>query len=88
MHEKSLMTDFFRKIKEIASTENVDQVTKIHVKLGALSHISAKHFRQHFDEIKTGTVAENAEVIITEDGNVHDPRAQDITLISVDVPGD
>lgn len=85
MHEHSLMNDLFKKINEIALKENVKHVAKVHVQLGALSHISPDHFKEHFDEMCKGTVAENAQVIITEDGDIHSSSAQDITLISVDV---
>lgn len=86
MHEHSLMNDLFKKITQIAQSENVTNVSAIHVKIGALAHISPDHFREHFDEMRKGTVAESAEVIITTDDNIHDPHAQDITLISVDIP--
>jgi hydrogenase nickel incorporation protein HypA/HybF len=86
MHEHSLMNDLFKKINEIALRENVTSVTKIHVKLGALAHISPSHFMEHFDEMRKDTVAEFAEVIITEDTNIDASFAQDITLVSVDIP--
>lgn len=86
MHEHSLMNDLFRKIAEIAKNENANHVSKIYVKIGALAHISPSHFQEHFDEMRPGTVAESAEVVITKDDDIHSPTAQDITLISVDIP--
>ncbi|MFI4937662.1 MAG: hydrogenase/urease maturation nickel metallochaperone HypA [Candidatus Berkiellales bacterium] len=86
MHEHSLMNDLFKKIEEIANTLNAKAVTQVHIKLGALAHISPEHFREHFDEMRKNSVAEHAEVIITTDTNIDDPKAQDITLVSIEVP--
>lgn len=85
MHEHSLMNDLFSKIETIAKNENASSISKVHVKIGALSHISASHFKEHFDEFRLSSIAKEAELIITQDDNIHDPKAQDITLISIDV---
>ena len=49
MHEHSLMNNLMSKILSLAEKENAVQITKISVKLGALSHMSPEHFREHFD---------------------------------------
>ena len=86
MHEMSLINDLIHKMEGIARERNVAKITGAKVRLGALSHISADHFRDHFVEGVKGTVAEGAalEIEIAED--LADPHAQDILLISVDVP--
>ena len=86
MHEMSLINDLIHKMEGIARQRNASRITKARVRLGALSHISADHFRDHFVEGTKGTVAEGAalEIEIAED--FADPHAQDILLISVDVP--
>lgn len=81
----SLMKDLFQKIQQIAQQENATHVTKVEIELGALAHISASHFKEHFDELRTGSIAEQAELIITENKDIHDTKAQDITLLSIDV---
>ena len=50
MHEFSLMADLLRKIEQLAKDADADKVTAVKVKLGALSHITPDHFREHFEE--------------------------------------
>ena len=38
------------------------RVTRIRVRLGALSHFTPAHFREHFEDASRGTLAEGAEV--------------------------
>ncbi len=85
MHEMSLIHDLMRKIETIAREQNATKVVGVKVRLGALSHISAEHFREHFEEETKNTIAEGArlEAIALTDEN--DPEAQDIILDSVEV---
>ena len=55
------------------------------MKLGALAHISGKHFREHFEQATLGTLAEGARLDIDVSTDQSDPHAQDILLQSVDV---
>ena len=81
----SLLNDLMNKIQAIAETENVEHVTKVKLKLGALAHISSDHLREHFEEAAVNTVAENANLEIITSDDTHAPDAQDIVLLSVDV---
>ena len=85
MHEMSLLADLMRKIAEVAREHNATSVKKVRVQIGPLAHISADHFREHFEQAVRGTVAADAvlEVEMLEDAN--DPRAQDIMLESLEV---
>ena len=85
MHELSLMNDLFKKIKQIADNENASKVIKVNIELGALAHISPDHFREHFDEMRSGSIAEEAVLEVTLNSDIHHERAQDITLLSIDV---
>lgn len=85
MHEHSLMKDLIRKIESIAREHETRRIVSVSVKLGALSHISADHFREHFIEAASGTVAEGARLDIMEMKDKTDPRAQDILLESVEL---
>lgn len=85
MHEMSLLRDLLKKIDEVARQENAASVTYVKVKLGALSHISAEHFREHFEEAIVGHVAENAELDVVELTDESDPLAQEIILDSLEV---
>ncbi|WP_024326723.1 hydrogenase maturation nickel metallochaperone HypA [Thioalkalivibrio sp. AKL19] len=85
MHEFSLMADLMRKIEQVAADNNARRVTRVRVWLGALSHITPEHFREHFEDGTRGTVAEGAELNVeTSDDETH-PEAQQILLRSLDV---
>ena len=85
MHEHSLLNDLINKIETIAREYEADHVLEVKVKLGALSHISADHFKLHFDEAVKGTVAEGAHLKIEQLTDETDPCAQDILLDSVEI---
>lgn len=88
MHEFSLMADLLRKIEHIAQEAGGPEkitITAIRVKLGALSHISAEHFREHFATAIKGTVAEGARLDVEELTDTSDPNAQEILLDSIEV---
>ncbi len=85
MHEMSLINDLVNKIETIAAQQNATKITNVKVRLGALSHISADHFRGHFVDGVKGTVAQGAQLETEMSEDMDDPQAQDIVLISVDV---
>lgn len=82
MHEMSLMASLFRKIEQVAREHHARKLVKVKVAIGAFSHLSPEHFREHFQHASKGTVAENA---ILEVGI--QPDAQEILLESVEVEG-
>jgi hydrogenase nickel incorporation protein HypA/HybF len=85
MHEKALLDDLLAKILEVADAEGGVSVTRIRVHLGALSHFTPGHFREHFVDAARGTLAEGAEVEAELGDDPADPRAQGVVLESVDV---
>ena len=85
MHEFSLINDLMRKIESIARDQGAQRVVALKVKLGALSHISAEHFREHFEAAATGTIAERARLEIETLTDEYDSHAQDILLDSVEM---
>ena len=85
MHEQALMTDVIRKIEQTALEGGSDRVTRVVVQLGALSHFTPEHFREHFVDATRGTVAENAEVIATLDHDIGADWAADVILESVEL---
>jgi len=87
MHEKALMDDVMAKILEVSNAEGGARVTRIKVWLGALSHFTPEHFREHFDDAARGTLAEGARIEVTLDDDLTDPRAQGVVLESVVVSG-
>lgn len=85
MHEFSLMRGLMKQITDVAQQNNAQRVVGIRIKIGALAHISADHFREHFEEAAAGTVAFGAKLQIDMDGDVKSPFAHDIVIDSVDI---
>jgi hydrogenase nickel incorporation protein HypA/HybF len=83
MHELSLIKDLMRKIEFVARSRNARKVVSVKVQLGALAHISADHFRNHFVDAARGTAAESARLDIEVLSNENDLHAMDILLSSV-----
>ncbi|PIQ25484.1 hydrogenase nickel incorporation protein HypA [bacterium (Candidatus Blackallbacteria) CG17_big_fil_post_rev_8_21_14_2_50_48_46] len=85
MHEFSLLADLLRKIETVRQEEQAEKIVSLTVKLGALSHISACHFREHFEHAIQGTPLAGAELEIEVATDEMAPDAQDIRLLSVEV---
>jgi hydrogenase nickel incorporation protein HypA/HybF len=79
------MSDLMRKIEAVAREQGAARVSGVKVRLGALCHLSADHFRHHFLQASRGHAGEGARLDITESTDLGDPYAQDILLESVDV---
>jgi hydrogenase nickel incorporation protein HypA/HybF len=85
MHERALMADVMRKIESVAAREGGVRVVRLDVRLGALSHFTPEHFREHFVDASKGTIAEGADVNAVVDDDVAGAHAQDVILESVEV---
>ncbi len=85
MHEKHLTEDLVRELEAIAAAEGGGRVTRIQVRLGALSHFTPDHFREHFDDAAVGTTAEGAAVDAELSTDPTAPDAQGVLLESVEV---
>ena len=85
MHERALIRDVVAKVEAVARAEGAVRVTRVGVRLGALSHFTPGHFRDHFADAARGTVADGAEVDAVVDGDVAAARAQDVTVETVEV---
>jgi hydrogenase nickel incorporation protein HypA/HybF len=79
------MDDLMRKITEVAHENGGVRVTRITVRLGALSHFTSEHFKEHFVDASRGTLAEGAEVEAVLEDDVHAPNATGVVLESVEV---
>ena len=76
---------FYIGLSERTNEEGANQVTRVKVWCGALSHMTRAHFAEHFELAAKGTLAEHATLDITiSDDPAHD-RAQDVVLESIDV---
>lgn len=85
MHERALMTDLMREIDAVARADGATRVTRVSVRLGALSHFTEEHFREHFVDASRGTVAEGATVDARLADDLRDPRAAGVVLESVEL---
>ena len=85
MHETHLTNDLVRRLEELAADEGATRVTRISVRLGALSHFDPGHFREHFADSAAGTVADGAEVDAEVDPDPTAPGAQGVLLESVEL---
>jgi hydrogenase nickel incorporation protein HypA/HybF len=79
------MRGLMTKLEMLASEQHATRINRVRVWLGALSHFSVEHFREHFEHASRGTVAENALLDIQLSTDIADPRAQDVILESFDV---
>ena len=85
MHERALMDDLVRKVLAVAEAERATTVVRIRVRLGALSHFTPEHFREHWVDATRGTLAEGADVDAVLDTTLEAEEAQGVVLESVEV---
>lgn len=85
MHEHSLIANLLSRIEAIAREQNATRVVGVSVWIGALAHISAGHFREHFEAGSRGSLAEGARLDIELSADADHPQAQDIRLRSIEV---
>ncbi len=85
MHEVALMNDLISKIEAVADEQGALKVTRIRVRLGALSHFTPEHFREHFENAAAGTVAEGAEVEAELSSDLLADHAQGVLLESIEL---
>ena len=85
MHEAGLIRDLMAKVLTLAEQEGAQRVASINVWLGALSHMSPGHFREHFEMESAGSIVEHAALEIETSDDVHHPQAQSVLLRGIDV---
>jgi hydrogenase nickel incorporation protein HypA/HybF len=83
VHEFSLMVDLMRKIESVTREQGAGRVSAVKVRVGAISHISPEHLREHFAAAARGTVADGAELVVETGTDATDRRAQEVWLESV-----
>ena len=85
MHESALVRDVVHRIEDLARSTGARRVTGAKIWLGALSHLSAAHFREHFALEARDTLAAEAVLEIEVSADPDDPHAQHVRLESVDL---
>jgi len=81
------MDDLVRKVLAVAEAEDASSVTRIRVRLGALSHFTPEHFVEHWVDASRGTLAEGAAVDAAMDESLDGEAAQGVVLEAVEVSG-
>jgi hydrogenase nickel incorporation protein HypA/HybF len=79
------MRGLMAKLEAVARDQRAGRVKGLRVRLGALSHFSAEHFREHFQEASRGTLAADAALEIEVSADLADPHAQDVIIESIEV---
>ena len=85
MHEHSLIANLLTRIEAVAREQHATRVVGVSVWIGALAHVSASHFREHFEAGSRGSVADGARLDVELSDDADHPQAQDILLRSVEV---
>ncbi len=85
MHEASMMRDLMRKIEQVAQEQKATRITAVDVWLGALSHMSDGHFREHFVQASAGGIANGAEIRTEVSDDLIHPNAEDVLLRGIEV---
>ncbi len=85
MHETALVRDLVHRTEDLARSTGARRVTGAKVWLGALSHLSAEHFREHFAIEARDTLAAGAVLEIEMSDDPDDPHAQHVRLTSIDL---
>ena len=79
------MIGLMRKIEAEAQSMKAQRVVGVSIWLGALSHMTASHFAEHFEHASAGTIAEGARLDVTVSEDINVPNAQDVMLTSLQV---
>ena len=85
MHETALVRDVVRRIEDLARATGARRVTCARIWLGALSHLSAEHFREHFAIEAHGSIAASATLSIEASSDLNHPDPQHGRLESGDL---
>ena len=85
MHETALVRDIVHCINDLAQSTGTRRVTSARIWLGALSHLSPEHFREHFAIEARDTIAAQAILDVELSSDLNDPHAQLVRLESVDI---
>ena len=65
MHETHLIEPVIKGIQEHAREEGAKAVTRVNIKVGALTGVKEDSFRETFKQLAKGTILEGAELEIT-----------------------
>lgn len=85
MHETGLVRALIRQIDQVVAANGAARISGVAVWLGAPSHLSAAHFREHLEVESRVSAADGASLMITESTDLADPDVRHLRLESVDL---
>jgi hydrogenase nickel incorporation protein HypA/HybF len=85
MHEEALLKDLRRKIVEVARENGAEHVTRVRLWVGALCELNESGLKAAWPRTTKGTAAERSVLEVETSKDLHDPRAEDVILTSLDV---
>ncbi len=85
MHEEALLRDIVAKVDEVARRGGGRPVTRIRLRVGALSHLTAAWLVERWPLAARGTLGEGAVVEVSSSSDPTDPQAQSVLVESIDV---
>jgi Zn finger protein HypA/HybF involved in hydrogenase expression len=77
------MQGLVREVEAVVARESATRAVAVHLWLGALSHLSAAHLREHFAAASPRLAA--TRLVITTSTDLADPNADAVILESVEV---
>lgn len=84
MHESGVITDIMASIQKLRADNRLINVTRIKIRIGALSLFSEDHFREHFFEAAAGSPIEQAALIVETSDDIGADDAQSIVLEEIE----
>jgi len=85
MHEAAVVRAVVGRMVELSRSAGARRIAGAKLWLGALSHLSAEHFREHFAVEARNTIAAGAALEIEVSDDPNDPHAQDVRLERIDL---
>ena len=85
MHEEAMLRDLVRKAEEVARREGAGRVTRVHLWVGARSHLGGPELKERWADAVSGTVLSGAPVEIELSDDPTDPKAESVVLRSINV---
>jgi hydrogenase nickel incorporation protein HypA/HybF len=79
------MRNLMRQILDVAAEGKATRIVGLTVRLGALSHMSPEHFREHFDEAARGTIAQGAVLETIVETDIRAASAADVLLEAIEI---
>ena len=85
MHEWSMMRNLIDQIRDIADQAGGGRVVGVKVRLGALSAMSAAHFREHFMVAADHMIGSDVALDVETSEDLQGSNATDVVLAGVEI---